>query len=96
MDHNQNLPEDPLPTGPPKSAMKPPAAKEQPAKKVALKDPFPMPALDVCENPEAANNTRSVETIFIGGETLAEMKEELESNFQDISLTASVNRADQV
>ena len=34
--------------------------------------------------------------MFIGGETLAEMKEELENNFQNISLTASVHRADLV
>ena len=51
VDHNQNLPEDTLPAGPPKSAMKVTTAKEQPTKKVALKDPFPMPALDVHENP---------------------------------------------
>ena len=51
-------------------------------------------SLDVRDNPEALKNTRTMEMVFIGGKTLAEMKEELKSNFQDISLTASVHRAD--
>ena len=68
----------------PKSALKTTATKEQPAKWVALKEPD-MPALDIRENPVALKNTRTVDTVFIGGKALAEMKEELESNFQDIS-----------
>ena len=63
---------------------------------MALKEPPEMPALDIRKNPDALKNTRTVDTVFIGGEALAEMKEELESNFQDISLTASVHRADQL
>merc|ERR1711867_415862 len=68
--------------------------KEEPPKQVSL--PFNPPALDIRYNPESAKNTRAVDHIFIGGVTLAELKEELESCFQDISLTASVHRADQV
>ena len=95
VDHNQNLPE-PTPSGSgiPKSALKTTKPKEAPAKKVAL--PATFAAQDIRFNPESAKNTKSVDTIFIGGETLAELKEELESSFQDISLTASVHRADQV
>ena len=93
VDHNSNHQEALQTASTPKSALKTTATKEQPAKTVALKEP-PMPALDIRKNPDALKNTRSVDTVFIGGGVLAEMKEELESNFQDISLTATVHRAD--
>merc|ERR1711867_382458 len=95
VDHNQNLPE-PIPSGSgiPKSALKTTKPKEAPTKKVAL--PATFASQDIRFNPESAKNTKSVDTIFIGGDTLSELKKELESSFQDISLTASVHRADQV
>ena len=95
VDHNSNHQEALQTASTPKSALKTTATKEQPAKTVALKEPL-MPALDIRFNPETAKNTRSVDTIFICVETLAEMKEKLEANFQDISLNASVHRANQL
>ena len=93
VDHNSNLQEASHAVSNPKPALKSTVTKEQPAKSVAVQEPV-LPSADIRENPDALKNTRAVDTVFIGGETLAEMKEELESNFQDISLTASVHRAD--
>ena len=85
-DHNKNVPEGVADeTGKTMSKAAP--------KKVVIPD---FPARDIRDNPDALKNIRSVETVFIAGDTVAEMKEELESQFQDISLTASVHKAEQL
>ena len=74
VDHNSNHQEVTLTVDNPRPALKSTATREQPAKKVAMKDPV-NPSSDIRENPDALKNTRAMDTIFIGGETLSEMKE---------------------
>ena len=57
-----------------KPALKTSANMEKPAKSVAVEE-TPMPATDIRRNPDALKNCGSVDTLFIGSEALAEMKE---------------------
>ena len=95
MDINCNSQEATPPVEAPKSALKSATNKGEPSKRVNVKD-LNNPTADIRENPEALQNTRSVETIFIGGETIFELKTQAESQFQDTSLTASVHKAAQL
>ena len=78
-----------------KPALKDTAKPDQPAKKVAIED-VELPAADIRGYPDSLKNCRALCTLFIGGKALAEMKEELESSFQDTSSNASVHRADEL
>ena len=60
-----------------KPTLKEKAKTDKTAKKVAIESTV-MPSANMRENPGALKNCRTLYTLFIGGEALAECKEELE------------------
>ena len=51
---------------------------------------------DIQDDPSVLKNIRGVNTIYIIGNNIVELKEDLVSQFQNISLTASVHKAKQL